>query len=234
MLKKIWFKFKLLKKISFFKFLHYNFFCKHVSRERGVYIIPYKGAKIQLDKNSKIYLKGKNLEIGINKIRGSKAETYVRLKKDAVWKCNNGCNLCYNSDIEVHENAVLESGFFYANTLTTIVCTKHISLGEGVWLGRNIIIYDSDYHQIQDNNGNMINHSKPVVIGNHVWLTNQIMVMKGVHIEDGVVVTPFSVIRKDVSANSMVGNKTNTTTFKQDVYWSSDRVTDYGFDKEGN
>lgn len=169
------------------------------------------------------------MEIGVNKIKGSKAETLVRLKDGAVWNCKNGCRLVYNSVLEVHENALLDTGFFYMNSYSVIVCTKHITIGEDVWMGRNIIIYDSDYHQIRNSSGQMTNHSKPVVLGNHVWLTNQVMVMKGVHIGEGAVITPFSVIKKDIPANCLAGNKYNVEVFKNDINWSSERVTDWGY-----
>lgn len=232
MLRKFYYKLCWIKNISLLKFIHFNYFSKHVVRDKKSFLIPYKGTRIEFGKNSKIVIKGKNLEIGINKIKGSKAETFIRLKKDAVWKCNNGCALNYNSDIEVHESALLETGGgIFINALSTIVCTKHISIGEGCLMGRNIIIYDSDYHQIQDQNGNMKNYSKSVVIGDHVWFTNQIMVLKGVHVGSGSVIAPHTVIRKSVPENCMVGNSSQAIVFQQDIYWSPERVHDRGYEK---
>lgn len=223
-LKSIYYRCQWLKNISIFKYLYFNFLCKQVKRDKGIYVIPYKGAVIQLDKNSTLILQGKNLEIGINKIKGSKAETYVRLKQGAIWNCYNGGGLCYNSSIEVHENAEFDSGYFYMNTRSTLIATRKIVLGDDVWMGRNIIIYDSDFHQMLDKNGDIRNHSKEVFIGDHVWLTNQIMVQKGVSIGKGTVVSPFTVVRKNIPENVLLTNGMEAVIAAENIKWSSERV----------
>ena len=65
--------------IDLFKFVHYNYFCKNIIRKSKARIMPHKNAILDLQGNSKIILSGeKDLHIGINKLKGSKAETHVR------------------------------------------------------------------------------------------------------------------------------------------------------------
>lgn len=222
-MKRIFRKIRWLQMINLQKYIFYNYFSKRIEREKGVYLIPYKGAVIQFDRGSKIYLKGKNLEIGANQLRGAKAETYVRLKKNAVWNCLNGATLCYNACVEIHEEGKLNSGYFYMNTRSTLIATKQISIGEDVWMGRNVVIYDSDFHQMLDSVGNIKNPPEEVVIGDHVWLTNQVMIQKGVNVGMGAVVSAFTCLREDVPKNVLVANGTKTTIVKE-VDWSSKRV----------
>lgn len=199
-------KYCWIREISVSKYIYYNWFSKKVVKESNVYLIPYKGAILQLDRGSKLFLKGKNLEIGVNKIKGSKVETYIRLKSEAIWNCNNGGMLCYDSCIEVHEKGRLTSGFFYMNTRSTLIATKAITLGEDVWMGRSITIYDSDFHQMQNEDGSIRNLQQEVRIGNHVWLTNQVMVQKGVTIGEGAVISPYTVLRSNVQQHTLVAN----------------------------
>ena len=75
--------FMLAKKINIFSFLYLNYFCKEVQRHGKGKIIPYKGAVIDLEPGYQIIVGEKNILIGANKLRGSKAETYIRLRSGA-------------------------------------------------------------------------------------------------------------------------------------------------------
>lgn len=223
-LKKVYWKICWLKSINIFSYLYYNYFCKSVVRDKGVFIVPYKGAMLELHKTSKLIVKGQDLQIGINKIGKSKAETYVRLMQGAVWNCNNGALLCYNTTIDVHEHAVLDTGYFFMNTSSVLVAAKHISMGEDVLIGRDNVIYDSDFHPIFNAENETKNIPKDVAISNHVWLTNHVMVQKDVTIGDGAVISGFTIVRKDVSGNSLVANGTHQVCVSSDIRWSSKRL----------
>jgi len=227
-LKKLRHLYNRLKQIDAIKFIYYNYFSKNIVRQNGSYLILYKNAVLDLHPSSRIYIRGKNLEIGINKLRKSKSETHLRMRENAVWNSNNGCGLFYNTVLEIHGNAVFNSEFFTMNGGSVIICAKHIKFGEDVMLGRNIIIYDSDYHQVLNDEGNMKNSSKEVTINDHVWLTNQIMVMKGVTIGIGTIVSPYTVIRKDLPEYSLVVSSNSSKVISDNIHWSRDRVTDIG------
>lgn len=105
---------------------------------------------------------------------------------------------------------------------------KNISIGEGVYLGRNVSIYayESDV-TIGDNcliaHGAVIqsrNHiyqekartirsqgydSKSVWIGNDVWIGTFAVILAGVAIGNGAVVAAGAVVNKDVSPYTVVG-----------------------------
>jgi len=227
--KKIKEKFDYYQSLSIIKYIYYNYFSPNIVRKDSAKVIPYKCAILDLTKGARIYLKGKNLEIGANRLKGSKEETRLRMKQGAEWYCNNGCMLVYGTTLEIHQQARLDSGFFYMNYGSTIICTKHITVGEDVWMGRNITIYDSDYHSMLNAQGETTNTTLPVVIGDHVWLTNQIMVLKGVTIGEGAIVSPFALVRKDVQPKAMFVKRDEMIVVKDDVHWSSKRVPDWGY-----
>lgn len=228
MLEKIKKIYYFLCDVNLIKFVHYNYFSRCVVRDKHCYIYPHKGAVINLHRTARIYLHGKRLELGFNQYKHSKTETHLRMKENAVWNCKNGCMLFYDTVLEVHKNAVLDSNFFSMNGGSVIICAKHITIGEDAMLGRNIVIYDSDYHQVLDPAGKMKNFSKEVVVGAHVWLTNQIMVLKGVKIGDGALISPYTVVRKDVPAHSMIVNGALQKVISEDVSWSREFVNDIG------
>ncbi|HBJ1647390.1 MULTISPECIES: hypothetical protein [Clostridium] len=227
-LKKLKYLYGRSKQIDVLKFIYYNYFSKNIIRDKNSYLIPYKNTVLDLHDSARIYIHGKNIEIGINKLRKSKSETHIRMRENAVWNSNNGCGLFYNTVLEIHEKAIFDSNFFTMNGGSVVICAKHISFGEDVMLGRNIVIYDSDYHQVLNDEGKMKNFSKDVIIGDHVWLTNQIMVLKGVTIGKGTLVSPYTVIRKDLPNQSMIVSSNSPRVISNNVYWSRDRVLDIG------
>ena len=95
------YKVRWLHSINVIKYLYYNYFCKSVHREGDVYLIPYNGTVIDIHRTSKIYISGADLRIGANRFRNSKAETRIRMGKDAKWYCNNGCIMNYGSTITI-------------------------------------------------------------------------------------------------------------------------------------
>ena len=130
-------------------YVYLNYFCKNITRKGSGKILPSKHVVINFGKGSKLILRGcKDLELGFNQLIGSKSETHIRLNDRAVWNCNNGGWLFYNTVLEVKEGAVLDTGFFSMNGGSVIIVDRHITIGEDAMLGRNIIIYDSDFHTI--------------------------------------------------------------------------------------
>lgn len=209
-----------IKNIDLIKFVKYNFFSKNIIREGKSYLRPYKHAVIDIDKSAKIYLKGKCIDIGINKLKGSKAETYLRMSKGAVWHSNNGCSIYYGADLEIKENATFTSGFFTANTGSTIICTLDITLGDDVMMGRYNLIYDSDFHSILGRNDQPRNFNRPIKIGDHVWITSNVTVLKGVTIGNGCIVSSTSTVTTDLEPGVVAQGGSGAKAVFKGVKWS--------------
>lgn len=224
-LKKIYRKFRQAyiyfykDQISLLKYIYYNYFNKHIIRENGAKVLPHKGAVINFDKGSKIILDSGKLEIGFNQLRGSHSETHVRLNENATWRCKNGALLFYNTVLEIKANAEFESGFFSMNGGSVIIVHKHMRFGEDVMLGRNITVYDSDFHSLYNKHYKIINIPRPVIIEDHVWLTTNIMVQKGVTIGKDSLIAAYTVINKDVPPHSIVGGNATGEVIRDWVHW---------------
>lgn len=80
---------------------------------------------------------------------------------------------------------------------TTIGCFKEITLGKNVRCGANTLITDSDWHLDDPRSG----ESKPVHIGDNVWLGYGVVVMKGVTIGENSVIGLNSIVTKNIPAN---------------------------------
>lgn len=191
-------------------------------------LIPYVNSIIDIQETSQIIIEGDtDFEIGTNLFKGSKAETLVRMGKDAKWYIKHGGYLFYGTTLEVKSNAVLETGYFSANTGSVIISAKKIVFGEDVMIGRNVMIYDSDFHQILDENLNPINSPKEVVIEDHVWLTANININKGVRIGQGSIIASQTVVNGDIPKYSFVAGQSVGKVLKENVSWSRNPIKKY-------
>lgn len=128
MAKKLLQKFKFYSKIRFFRYLWLNFFCKSVVRTDRSLLIPYKGAVIDIEPGAILILGGGDVEIGCDLMKGSRAETRVRLRKNSVWSNEGGCRISYGATVEVLSDGTLDSQFFTMNTGSVLIAAKKISL----------------------------------------------------------------------------------------------------------
>lgn len=191
--------------LDLINFIYYNFICSSVIRDKDCYIYPFKHSIIDIRKSSRIYLHS-NLMFNTNKLKYSKAECYLRMSENSELHINGNVNIFYNVTIEVKNNSILEIGNMSANSGTVIVCSKKIIIGDGVTIARNVVIYDNDFHDILDTDGNIINKSKEVIIGNDVWIGINTVILKGVVIGDGAVISANSWVIKSVDAKSLVSS----------------------------
>lgn len=82
-----------------------------------------------------------------------------------------------------------------------------IKIGKECMFAEKIDLWATDSHPIYDDKNELINPSKPVIIGDKVWIGAKSAILKGVNIGDGAVIGMSSIVTKDVVPFSLnVGN----------------------------
>ena len=212
------------KNVSVGKYFYYNYFCHNIIRTGKAKVIMDKDVILDLHKTAKLYIHGdRDFRVGINKLKGSKAETFIRMERDSVWNVKHGADIFYLTTIEIKENANLETGYFSLNTGSTMIVDLDMELGEDVMIGRNVLMYDSDFHQVIDQFGNEVSHPQKVCIEDHVWLTGNITVLKGTRIGRGSIVSAYTQINKDVPADSLISGKSVGKPVREVFGWQRRR-----------
>ncbi|MFX0548218.1 sugar O-acetyltransferase [Hathewaya histolytica] len=109
-------------------------------------------------------------------------------------------NCDYGYNIEVGEN-------FFANYGCTILDVNKVEIGDNVLLGPNVQIYTATHPINPTQRLTGKEYSKPIVIGNNVWVGGGSIICPGVKIGDNVTIGAGSVVTKDIPNNVVaVGN----------------------------
>lgn len=117
----------------------------------------------------------------------------------------------YASKIEVGPGASLVIGKQFGMTNSVIYCKNSISIGDYVNVGAGCLIMDSNFHSTdwkmrEDRRKDVANaESRPVVIGDYVFIGARSIITKGVCIGDKSIVAAGSVVVKSIPEGEMWG-----------------------------
>lgn len=203
----------------YIQFLWINFFRRNsrcVAR-KAKFIFPARYGVLDIHKQAHISIKGSML-FGYKRIRGSRLETRLAVEGNGSLTIESGhISVYYGTDILVFKGANLTfKGQAVINQRAQIICMDNITIGVDVMISRDVVIRDNDGgHEI------MIEGYKktaPVIIGNHVWIGQGAMIMKGVTIGDGAIIAAGAWVATNVKPNALVmGDPARTV--KKNIEW---------------
>lgn len=179
-------------------------------------ILPTPYCCVLIEKGAKV-IKNGNLLLGWKKFPKSKLETRLLVNDGGTLEILGHTTIGYGADIEIFSGGKLTfKGGGGTNINTTIICAEKIEIGKDVMIGRNVTI--------RDNNGNhFINragykNSRPVIIGDKVWLCEGCTIMPGVKIGDGAIVGAHAFVTQNVPAHTVVSGNP-AVIVDEDVLW---------------
>lgn len=203
-----------LKKSSEKKFDFLQLIYAYIFRPKNLYI----SSKVSFKNNGSIKLNG-YFHFGIltNKLAAS-VNNYGTLHIAKNGKLHLENNVRFASGCKIHVTGLLSVGentFINANSI--IVATKEIIIGSNCAISWNVQILDSDIHTLVTNNLAQEN-TKPIKIGNNVWIGSNVTILKGVIIEDNAVIAAGTVVTTYVPANVLVAG-VPAKIVKNNVSW---------------
>jgi acetyltransferase-like isoleucine patch superfamily enzyme len=159
--------------------------------------------------------------------------TYLKLKSHGIQfnKGVSGNSYCINNKgkIILGQNVYLHSfpnGSMHRTALTTyfdnsviiigdncrlngtiIHCNERVEIGKDCMFGPGTVVVDNDSHRIAVDftERRKTPESKPIKIGNNVWIGMNCIILKGVDIGDNSIVAAGSVVTKNISENCLFG-----------------------------
>lgn len=201
-----------------FQFVKLNFLHNGIKSNflKGNLIIPTPYCVFDIDKRATIELNG-HLVVGSSPFKHSKVETRIKMQRGAKMVIGSNYAFGYGSDVEIFPNAYFESkGGLPTNSFTTIICQEKIVIGYMVACGRNVTLRDNNGGHLISING--YRNSMPIIIGDHVWLTQSVTIMSGVKISDGTIISAGTLVNSSFPARCVVGGSPAHIT-QRNVYW---------------
>lgn len=147
----------------------------------------------------------RNLTFEFNHTRPSEKEKRQQILKQLIKVKGSfhievpfDCDYGYN--IEVGKN-------FYANYGCIILDVNRVIIGDNVLLAPNVQIYTAAHAIDPTERLSGKEYSKPIIIGNNVWVGGGTIICPGVKVGDNVTIGAGSVVTKDIPDNVIaVGN----------------------------
>ena len=200
--------------LHLFKVLSLNLFSKHLSSTSKISFFFTRHCILDIAKNASIRINGK-LRMGVNQVKNSRMETRLLLENNGSLEITGNFSIFSGSYIRIVENGhlILHDGFINENV--QITCGDKIEIGHGCAIGRDVVIRSYDGHMIKMSGYSI---SKPIKIGNHVWIGQGATILKGVTIGDGAIIAAGALVTKDVPAKSIVGG-VPAKVLKDSVEW---------------
>ncbi len=153
--------------------------------------------KIKIQKNNRVQL-GKKVGLsGCTIIVKGENNTltignHSRLRNMTIEIVGNGCT------IDIGGNCVIGHDCYLSAKEENI----HLCIGESCMLSRNVNILTSDGHPIL-HEGKRINPAQSITISNHVWLADNVTILKGVNVGEGCVIGIHSLVTKSIPEHSI-------------------------------
>lgn len=181
-----------------------------VMATRGTRLSLLRGARIELDR-------GAQLLLGTE--RAGASPSSLCLRRNARFTVHGTVAITRGTRIVVDEGAHLEIGAdTYIHHDSTVTCWERVTIGSGCAISWDTHILDGNGHDLVVD-GVARPKSRPVSIGDHVWIGTGARVLSGVSIGDGAVVAAGSVVTSDVPAGALVGGNP-ARPLRKDVYWT--------------
>lgn len=117
-----------------------------------------------------------------------------------------------NSTIRIGYNAGVRKVSFLAKD-------ANIEIGELCMFSNDIIVRNHDSHKVINlEDGKISNHAQDIVLGRHVWIGQNVTILKGCNIGDDSILALGAVVTKSCPPNSiMAGNPAKIV--KSDITW---------------
>lgn len=174
--------------------------------------ILYSEDYLKISKSAKLLLNEK-LVINANRMGKNGRSSILRMDDNSILE-SNGFSFMYGADIILFKGAHLVLGKnSFINSDCKIRCHDEIIIGDDCAISHDFTVMDSDAHEL---NGSR--NTRPVHIGNHVWIGTRVTILSGVSVGDGSVIAAGALVTEDVPAGVLVGG-VPAKVLKDKVEW---------------
>lgn len=179
--------------------------------------IVYKKVNIELNRSAEIFIAlNKTFYLNCAWTQKSYYPSLLSMGINSRLVVEDNFKIYDGAKIYISKEATLVLGGGYINNNIQINCYSKIIIGHDVSIGENVCIRDSDNHLVDHHEWNKF--TKPVIIGNRVWIGMNVTILKGVTIGDGAVIGANSVVTKNIPDRTLAAG-VPAKVIKENVTW---------------
>lgn len=192
---------------------------RRVKHPKSAHLHVHNHSLINLAKSATITLpENGSLDINVLNIKRDRIRPCTLWMGENTQLISKGFTMYEGAAIVVVDGGKLTLGHNSYMNESLIQCANSITIGDDCAIAGDVLIQDTDFHPILDEKGNEKPISKPIMIGNKVWICANAIILKGVTIGDGAIVAAGAVVTKDVPARCVVaGNPAKVV--RENVIW---------------
>jgi len=121
---------------------------------------------------------------------------------------DNPIGLSCPNQIQTFTNAAcIQIGNDVGMSGVVISCTERIKIGNGVLLGANVRIFDSDFHPVNSQSRRYDRNNvcrAGIYIGDNCWIGAGSIILPGTHLKENVVVAANAVVKGEFGPNCII------------------------------
>lgn len=124
--------------------------------------------------------------------------------RKTILDLRKGSELCFEgtasigAGARIYTKGVLIIGDnFYLSLDSKIIAHEKIQFGKDCTVGWDSLVMDTDFHRVRNlTSGEYYPMTKPINIGKHCWICNNVQILKGTEIPDDTIVGSCSLLNK--------------------------------------
>lgn len=204
---------KLTQKIEIIKSIGLKNLLLILFNNRLKKFYAYKNSYFNIHKKSQINIL-ESFTFNTKYVSNDPKKSFLIMKENSVLEINK-FKIYSGANISINDNAILKLGSGYINHNVNIACFHRIEIGKNVAISENVVIRDSDNHQITSHQHNP---TAEIIIKDNVWIGMNVIILKGVTIGEGSIIGAGSIVTKDIPPYSIaVGSPAKV--IKSNVNW---------------
>lgn len=156
---------------------------------------------------------GKGCRIYNSRIQFFGDNNSIIVDRDTVFK---------NVNIWISEGSIIEIGHnthFTGDIHIACIEGKKVQIGERCLFSDQIVLRTGDSHSILDSSGTRINMAEDIRIGDHVWVGQRAVVLKGAEIGNGTVVGTSALVTGKKFGSNVILAGIPAKEIKENITW---------------
>jgi acetyltransferase-like isoleucine patch superfamily enzyme len=110
---------------------------------------------------------------------------------------------------------------FVITAESSIVAFSEIQFGNDCLLSWDILVMDTDFHNVRDRSGQIINKPRPIIVGEKVWIGCRCLVLKGAIIPNNCVIGANSIICRVLENGNSLYVGSPVKCLKEGISWEA-------------